>query len=94
MHKSYGEFEKRGAVVISVAQEDKDLESHGKMLKRIRVSDPQFIIAADIGHKTSTAFDRTSVYLIDADGVVREIFPMLIRQRASWEPVLRAMDAL
>ncbi len=94
MHKQYGEFDKRGAVVVAIAQEDKDLESHGKILKKIRASDPQFIIAADIGHTTTTAFDRTSVYLIDKDGVVRQIFPMLIHERASWEPVWRAMDEL
>lgn len=38
--------------------------------------------------------DRTTAYLVDADGVVRQIFPMTIHHRPSWRALLGELDAL
>ena len=43
----YEEFDKRDTVVIAVSQEDADLKSHGKFLKRFEET-PPFDIVADL----------------------------------------------
>ena len=89
----YDEFGKRETVVIAVAQEDKDLQSHGKFLARFSGT-PPFDIVADIGHKKTRKYDRTSAYFIDKEGVVRQIFPMLIHHRANWKAILHEIDRI
>ena len=89
----YGEFTKRDAVVIAVAQEDKDLESHGKFLSHFNPA-PPFDIVADVSRRNTKKYDRTTVYLIDKEGVVRQVFPMLIHHRASWRAVLHELDRI
>lgn len=89
----YDEFEKRDTVVIAVAQEDKDLKSHGRMLSAFSEKTP-FDIVADLGREQTQRYDRTTSYLIDKDGVVREIFPALIHMRPTWKAVLNRIDAL
>jgi len=89
----YDELEKRNTVVIAVAQEDKDLKSHGRILSSFGGKTP-FDIVADIGRKQTQRYDRTTSYLIDKHGVVREIFPGLIHMRPTWKAVLNRIDAL
>ena len=89
----YDEFEKRDTVVIAVAQEDKDLKSHGKMLSAFDAKTP-FDVVADLGRKQTERYDRTTSYLIDKHGVVREIFPALIHMRPTWRAILNRIDAL
>lgn len=89
----YDEFEKRDTVVIAVAQEDKDLDSHGKLLANFSPG-PRFDIVADIDRKKTKKYDRTTGYLIDKEGIVRQIFPMLIHERASWRGILHEIDRI
>ena len=89
----YGEFEKRKTVVIAIAQEDTDLESHGKFLKKFKTK-PPFDIVADLNREKTESYDRTTAYLIDRKGIVRQIFPMLIHERASWKAMLHEIDKL
>ena len=89
----YDEFRKRETVVIAVAQEDTDLESHGTFLKHFG-DGPPFAIVADVNRKQTPRYDRTTAYLIDKKGIVREIFPMLIHSRASWRAILHEVDKL
>ncbi len=89
----YDEFIKRDVVVIAVAQEDKDLKSHGRFLKKFG-SKPPFDIVADLNRKATTGYDRTTAYLIDKKGVVRQVFPMLIHSRPSWRAILNEVDRL
>ena len=86
-----GEFAARDTVIVAVSQEDKDLESFAKMPSNPKLKDREFEIVADIGH-TVPQIDRVTTYLIDKDGVVREVFPQLIRHRATWSAVLHAVD--
>ena len=79
--------------VIAVAQEDKDLESHGKFLKNFKTP-PPFDIVADLDRQATARYDRTTAYLIDKQGVVRQVFPMLIHHRASWQAILHEVDRL
>lgn len=93
MQDIYPELEALDTVAVAVAQEDKDLKSHGKMLKSF---DPQppFAIVADIDRKATERYDRTTAYLIDKEGIVRQIFPMMIRHRSSWHAVLKEVEKL
>jgi len=89
----YDEFEKRNTVVIAVSQEDTDLVSHAKFLKRFEKT-PRFDIVADINREKTRRYDRTTAYLIDKKGIVRQVFPMIIHERAPWWAVLHEMDRL
>lgn len=93
MQKTYDEFTRRNTVVIAVAQEDEDLDSHAKFLKHFD-GKPAFEIVADLGHKQTKGYEPTTAYLIDKQGKVREIFPMMVRHRASWGAILREVDRL
>ena len=93
MQEVYDEFEKRDTVVIAVAQEDKDLKQHGQMAARIKPK-PRFDIVADLNRVDTTRYKRTTAYLIDKTGRVRQIFPMLIHSRPSWQAVLNEIDRL
>ncbi len=79
-------------MVIAIAQEDEDLASHGRMGKSL--NDVPFDIVADLGRAETEAWDRTTAYFIDKEGVVRQVFPMIIHARPSWEVVLREMDRI
>ena len=89
----YDEFEKLDTAVIAVAQEDTDLKSHGKLLKKFKTP-PPFEIVADLNRKATKKYDRTTVYLIDKTGVVRQIFPLLIHSRGSWRAILHEVEKL
>lgn len=89
----YDEFTKRDTIVIAVAQEETDLKTHGKLLNRFK-SKPSFEIVADLDRRRTKSYDRTTAYLIDKEGVVRQVFPMLIHSRASWRAILHEVDKL
>ncbi len=89
----YGEFEKHETVVIAIAQEDTDLKSHGNMLKKFGSGQP-FDLVADLNRKETTSYDRTTAYLIDKKGIVRQVFPMLIHTRPSWRAILNEVDRM
>ena len=89
----YDEFTKRDTVVIAIAQEDTDLESHGQFLRKFS-SPPPFDIVADLGRKETPRYDRTTAYLIDKEGVVRQVFPMLIHSRPTMSALLNEVDRI
>jgi peroxiredoxin len=89
----YDEFETRNTTVIAVAQEDADLTRHARILQNFRPK-PRFEIAADVDREHTQGYHRTSAYLIDREGIVRQIFPMLIHARPDWGAILGEIDAL
>ena len=88
MQDLHDDFAALNTVIVAVAQEDKDLESHGKFRSKFK-PEPRFEIVADLDRAVTTGYERTTTYLIDREGVVRQIFPNLIRHRASWDAILR-----
>ncbi len=87
------ELEALNTVVVGLSQEDKDLASAGKMAKGW--PDPlPFELVFDFDRAVTKAYDRTSAYLIDEQGVVRQVFPMLIHHRPSWEALLGEVRGL
>ncbi len=93
LQKIYGEFTQRDTVVIAIAQEDKDLESHAKILNQFKPA-PHFDIVVDFRRVQSQAYKRTTAYLIDKKGIVRQIFPMIIHGRPSWHAILNEIDRI
>ncbi|NOX58143.1 MAG: peroxiredoxin family protein [Planctomycetes bacterium] len=93
MQEKYDAFRKLDTVVIAIAQEDTDLATHGRIRKYFK-PEPHFELVADLNGKTKVRYHQTSTYFIDKTGHVREIFPMLIHHRASWEPILNRMQEL
>lgn len=89
----YHEFTMRDTVVIAIAQEDTDLRSHGRILTQFKPRAP-FVVAADLRHETVKHYRRTASIFIDKQGIVRQIFPMLVHHRASWWPVLHEIDRI
>lgn len=89
----YDEFTQRDTIVIAVAQEDTDLKQHGLLPAKIKPS-PKFDIVADLNRKKTKRYDRTTAYFIDKQGIVRQIFPMLIHSRPSWQAVLNEIDRI
>ena len=89
----YDDFESRDIVVIAIAQEDKDLESHAKFLQHFKPS-PRFEIVADLNRAETSKYGRTTTYLIDKEGVVQY---QVVNNRPlgrSVEEMVRMVDAL
>ena len=76
-----------------LSQEDVDLESFARMPATLKPS-PRFPVLADLERAKTPEYDRTSAYLIDAQGIVRQIFPMIIHARPSWGIILREVEKL
>ncbi|MCO6435575.1 MAG: redoxin domain-containing protein [Phycisphaerae bacterium] len=93
MQKRYDSFRDRDIAVIAIAQEDSDLESHGRFLKHFD-GEPPFDIVCDVNGEKTGRYHRTTAYLIDKEGVVRQVFPMLARSRPSWDAILNEIDRL
>lgn len=88
----YDEAEARDIHVIVVAQEDKDLTSHARFHKAFK-PEPRFEILADLNREKSTGYKQTTTYFIE-DGVVRQIFPQSVRNRAEWKAVFSEVDRI
>jgi len=89
----WDEFEQRAVRVVAIAQEDTSLEQHGRFYK-IFGDDRPFHLAADLNREKTEPYDRTTTYVIDSAGVVRQVFPQLIHHRATWRAILNEMDRL
>ncbi len=76
-----------------VAQEEKTLEDLGKIHKRFKPT-PKFPVLADIGYKQTKDYDRVSMYLIDKQGRVAQVFDSLVHYRPPWNVVLAELRAL
>jgi hypothetical protein len=92
LQEDFTELTQRETAVIAVAQEDTELAQHARFLKAFKTP-PPFDIVADLNRKATSRYHRTTAYLIDKQGVVRQVFPMTIRRRAPWSAVWREIDA-
>ncbi len=67
--------------------------THGKILEKFP-EDLPFQLVADVDQEQTKSYDRTTTYLIDKEGVVREIFPAMIHMRPTWHSVLNRLDEI
>jgi len=78
--------------VVAVAQEDDDLAKHARFLTSFKPA-PRFDVVADLNREVTTRWDRATIYVIDAQGVVSQVFPQLIHHRAGWSAILADIDS-
>ncbi len=78
---------------MAIAQEEKTLGDLGKINKRFKPT-PKFPVLADIGYTQTKGYDRVSMYLIDKQGRVAQVFDSLIHFRPPWNAVLAELRAL
>ena len=76
-----------------MSQEDESLEKAAAFLTGFE-PEPVFPIAADFGRERTTMLDRTTAYWIDEQGVVQQVFPMLIHSRPSLDAILGEIGRL
>ena len=88
------EFAARDTVVVAVAQEDESLEEFARMQASGFEGGPRFELVCDANRARTGMFDRTTAYLIDREGIVRQVFPMTLRHRPAWEALLAEVDEL
>lgn len=55
---------------------------------------PPYELVTDPGRRRSQALDWMTVYLVDAQGRVREVFPTRFGLAPPWDAVLRRIDQL
>jgi alkyl hydroperoxide reductase subunit AhpC len=89
----YDKFAALDTEVIALAQEDNDIKKHALMMSSFDPK-PKFKIVADLERKKTKNYDRTTAYLIDKEGIVRQIFPMMIHHRPSWDAILGEVEKL
>ncbi len=89
----YDEVLSRNTITIAIAQEDKDRDSHAKFFKNFGGS-PRFELAYDVNREQTPRYERTSTYIVDRDGIVRQEFPSLIRHRPDWTSILGELDRI
>ena len=94
MQERYDDLEAMDTIAIAISQEDKTLEDHAQMASRALQPAPRFALVADLSREKAIEYDRTTAYLIDKRGKVRQIFPMIIHARPSWEIILKEVDGL
>ncbi len=92
LHQDFESLEERNTQVVAISQEDTDLEKHAQFLQGLE--ERRFEIVADLGRSATEAYDRTTAYLIDREGVVRQVFPMLIHTRPDWGAITAEIDRL
>ena len=89
----HGEFEKRDTRIVGLANEEQSLENFAKVDQRFDGGAP-FDLVVDLAyHREGTGpYERTTAYLIDKKGVVRQVFPMEIYERPPWWAFLHEID--
>ncbi len=80
-----------GILIVGMSQEEKDLSNVLEMASKTGV---KFPLVHDVMRKTAPQFDRTNAYYIDAEGIVRQIFPMSAYMRPSTDLVLNEIKRI
>ena len=91
LHKNSEQFDDLGVIVVAVSQEEKDLSKALSMAEKTGVGFP---LVHDVERANVPQLDRTTAYYLDADGVVRQVFPMSAYLRPSAEVVLAEIERI
>jgi len=92
LQSTWSEFEARGIEVIALAKETGELSELAATAQRF--PDRPFVLVGAVGGKGVESYARTTGYLIDSEGVVRQVFPMETYNRPRWWAVLNEIDRL
>lgn len=89
----FEELEARGLEAVALALEETDATHTGRFLAKLGGEVP-FPLLSDVGRQQASGCEPTTVYLMDEEGVVQQVFPMLTYSRGSWSAILREADRL
>lgn len=84
------EFAKRGIALIAVAKEMREQNELTKTARRY--PERAFRLGGLPQGEGLEAYANTSGYLIDAEGTIRQVFPMEAFNRPSWWAILKEAD--
>lgn len=84
------EFAKRGVRLIAVAKEMRDPGDLKKTARRY--PERTFRLGGLPQGEGLEAYANTSGFLIDANGTIRQVFPMEAFNRPSWWAILKEID--
>ena len=79
--------------VVPISQEDPSVASFRQVEGKLP-ADPPFRVLGDINRRSAPRLARTTAYLLDEDGFVRQVFPMSTYARANWWAILNEIDRL
>ena len=65
----YPEFESRAVEIIAVSNEEKNFMAHTKVIGQLGER-PPYPILCDAKRKHTTAYERTTAYLVERDGTI------------------------
>lgn len=85
------ELESRDVAVVAVTNEETSMEEHAKLRDHFE-GDVPFHHAPDFGGEATKDYEPTTCYLIDAKGVIRQVFPMEIYERPPWWSLITGID--
>jgi len=97
LHFQHQRFDEIGAKVIGVSKEDRTLEDFKKLVDRFgpRPPEPTFItLLWDEGGKATRDYDPITYYLIDKEGIIRQIMPGTRVVRPSHRALLNELRAI
>lgn len=86
-------FRRRGVGVLAIDQEGTGEEDLWRLVEALD-GDVPFHLAIDPGRRASARFERVTTYLLDAEGLVVEVFPVHRRVWMPWEAVLARVNEL
>ncbi len=89
----YPEFETRGVEIIAVSNDEKSFMAHTKVIGQLGER-PPYPILCDAKRKHTTAYERTTAYLVERDGSIGQVFPMEIYDRPPWWAIINEIDRL
>lgn len=91
LQQSLPDFTARGVAVLAISQEDPDLEQAPGILDGLDAT-PTYPVLIDIDRKAAPRLDRTTAYLVNREGKVTQVFPMMTHMRATARTLLGETD--
>lgn len=87
-------FADQDVSILALSQEDDDLDKARRMHRSLGGGELPLTLAFDLERRETQAFDRTTAYLVDREGVVQQVFPMIIHSRPSGVVLLKEAMAM
>ncbi len=91
LRRNYETIEASGLSIIGLALEETSAADTKKFVPSMG-GEPPFPLVSDVERVQTKGFEQTTSYLIDADGVVRQVYPMLTYARGSMRAMLRDVE--
>ena len=91
LRREYDDIEARGLSVIGLALEEKNAADTKRFVPSMG-GDTPFPLLSDVGREKTQGYEQTTAYLIDAEGIVRQVFPMQTYARGSLQAILREAE--